>query len=89
WRVFWGFAPSLKASQFCRHTPVFCDRCRFPREAASRGIVCFLSRNPSKKAEIQKNFIQYTQSNLKADPKINDLIDWENKDQILSWLDSL
>jgi len=42
-----------------------------------------------KKAEIQKSFIQYTQSSLKADPKINELIDWENKDQILNWLDSL
>jgi len=46
-QVFWVFAPSLKASQFCRHTPVFCDRCRIPHEAASRGIMCFLSRNPS------------------------------------------
>ncbi len=45
-RVFWAFAPSLKASQICRHTPVFYDRCRIPHEAASRGIVCFLSRNP-------------------------------------------
>ncbi len=49
----------------------------------------YLNLNLSKKAEIQKSFIQYTQSSLKADPKINELIDWENKDQILNWLDSL
>jgi hypothetical protein len=49
-RVFWVFAPSLEASQFCRHTPVFCDRGRLPLDAALRGIVCFLSRNPSLKA---------------------------------------
>jgi site-specific recombinase XerD len=42
-----------------------------------------------RKREIQKKFIEYTQSILSEDPKIEELLDWENKKQILDWLDSL
>ncbi|MFZ3044503.1 MAG: tyrosine-type recombinase/integrase [Desulfatirhabdiaceae bacterium] len=49
----------------------------------------YLNLSLSKKTEVQKSFIEYTQSHIKSDPKINDLIDWENKDKILTWLDSL
>ena len=38
---------------------------------------------------VQKKFIEYTQSNLSNDQKIETLIDWENKKEILEWLDSL
>lgn len=43
----------------------------------------------SRKRQIQKRFIEYTQSNLSDDLKIEELIDWENKEEILAWLDSL
>jgi hypothetical protein len=36
-----------------------------------------------------KKFIAYMQSKLSDDPKIEALIDWENKADILKWLDSL
>ncbi|MCP4338166.1 MAG: hypothetical protein GY799_04615 [Desulfobulbaceae bacterium] len=39
--------------------------------------------------QIQKKFITYTQSLLNQDDKIDELIDWENKEEILKWLDSL
>jgi integrase/recombinase XerD len=39
--------------------------------------------------QIQKKFITYTQSLLNQDNKIDELIDWENKEEILNWLDSL
>jgi len=39
--------------------------------------------------QIQKKFITYTQSLLNQDNKIDELIDWENKEEILKWLDSL
>jgi hypothetical protein len=32
---------------------------------------------------------QYAQSALKHDPKLDALIDWDYKQDILSWLDSL
>ena len=33
--------------------------------------------------------LEYTQSNLNNDPKINELLDWKNKEKMLNWLDSL
>lgn len=41
------------------------------------------------KRQVQKKFIQYSQSTLKNDPKIDELIDWEHKKETLAWLDSL
>ncbi len=38
---------------------------------------------------IQKKFIDHTQSLLSHDDKVDELIDWENKEEILEWLDSL
>ena len=38
---------------------------------------------------IQKKFINHTQSLLSQDDKVDELIDWENKEEILDWLDSL
>jgi integrase/recombinase XerD len=49
----------------------------------------YLHLDLSRKKEIQKQFIAFTQSFLSQDPQIEELIDWENKDQILDWLDSL
>ena len=43
----------------------------------------------SRKRQIQKQFIEYTRSSLKFDSKINELVDWENKEETLAWLDSL
>ena len=43
----------------------------------------------TRRRAVQKKFIEYTQSNLSQDPKIDKLIDWENKKDILEWLDSL
>ncbi|MDO9529870.1 MAG: hypothetical protein Q7J27_12050, partial [Syntrophales bacterium] len=42
-----------------------------------------------RRKEIQKQFIEYAQSVLAQDPKIDELIDWENREDILAWLDSL
>jgi site-specific recombinase XerD len=42
----------------------------------------------TKKAALKK-FIEYSQSTLEHDPKIDELIDWEHKKQTLDWLDSL
>jgi integrase/recombinase XerD len=43
----------------------------------------------TRKREVQRKFIEYMKSNLSEDPKINELIDWENKKDIMEWLDSL
>jgi integrase/recombinase XerD len=54
-----------------------------------KSTMIYLKLDLSRRKEVQKKFIKYTQSFLKLDPKIDDLIDWENKDEIMDWLDTL
>jgi len=49
----------------------------------------YLHLDLPKRRDVQKRFIEYTKSNLNNDPKINELIDWKNKEKTLNWLDSL
>ena len=49
----------------------------------------YLHLDLRRKRQVQKEFIEYTQSNLTDDPKIDELINWENRKEILEWLDSL
>jgi site-specific recombinase XerD len=49
----------------------------------------YLKMDLRTKRAAQKKFIEYNQSTLKHDPKIDELIDWEHKNQTLAWLDSL
>jgi len=39
--------------------------------------------------EAQKRFVEYTEESITVDPKVNDLLDWDNKKEIMKWLDSL
>jgi len=54
-----------------------------------QSTMVYLHMDLSCKREVQKKFIEYTQSILTHDPKIEELIDWENKEETLKWLDSL
>ena len=49
----------------------------------------YLHLDLRRKRQVQKAFIEYTQSNLSHDKKIEEFLDWENKKEILEWLDSL
>ncbi len=49
----------------------------------------YLKLNLARKREVQKSFIKFTESVLTDDPKINEMIDWENEDKTKEWLDSL
>jgi site-specific recombinase XerD len=49
----------------------------------------YLQIDLSGKRDIQKRFIEYTQSKMKNDKKIEAFIDWENNEETLAWLDSL
>lgn len=49
----------------------------------------YLHMDISRKKQIQKQFITYIQSSLKHDPKLEELLDWEHKEDTLAWLDSL
>jgi hypothetical protein len=45
--------------------------------------------NLTRKREVQKKFIDYMQTLLPDDQKIEELVDWQNKKEILTWLDNL
>ena len=49
----------------------------------------YLQIDLSGKRDIQKRFVEYTQSKMKNDQKIKVFIDWENNEETLAWLDSL
>jgi site-specific recombinase XerD len=54
-----------------------------------KSTMVYLKLNLSARKEVQRRFIEHTQSRLTLDPKIDELIDWENKEDVLSWLDTL
>jgi len=41
------------------------------------------------KAELQKTFTEFTASRIVFDKKVEELIDWEAKEDTLAWLDTL
>ncbi len=49
----------------------------------------YLHLDLSRKKHIQKQFLEYVQSSIEIDPKLQELIDWELKEDTLAWLDSL
>jgi len=49
----------------------------------------YLQLDLSKKREIQNKLMEYMQSKINHDKKIDELINWENNAEILAWLDSL
>jgi len=54
-----------------------------------QSTMIYLHMDLSFKRQIQKKFINYTQSKLTDDPKVKELMDWENEEETLTWLDSL
>ena len=54
-----------------------------------QSTMTYLQLDLTQKRSIQEKFIQYSQALLYQDPKLEALIDWENKQDILAWLDTL
>ena len=54
-----------------------------------QSTMTYLHMDLKRKRDIQKKFIEYSAKTIEQDPKIEELIDWENKQDILAWLDSL
>lgn len=54
-----------------------------------KSTMIYLHLDLGHRQQIQKKFIAHTQSLLNQDDKIDELTDWENKEEILNWLDSL
>lgn len=49
----------------------------------------YLHLDINRRRQIQNRFIKYMKSVLTADSKIEQLLQWENKEDIMAWLDSL
>ena len=54
-----------------------------------QSTMVYLQMDLSQKRFLQEKFIRFTQQHLMSDPKIDELIQWEKKEDILVWLDSL
>jgi integrase/recombinase XerD len=54
-----------------------------------QSTMTYLQMDLTHKKNIQDQFIQYSQSLINIDPRLEALIDWENKHDVLAWLDTL
>jgi len=54
-----------------------------------QSTMTYLHMDLTRKRDVQNKFIAYSAKVIQQDPKIEDLIDWENKQDTLAWLDSL
>ena len=54
-----------------------------------QSTMVYLQLDLSKRRKIQNRFINHVQSTVEQNPEIEDLIDWQNKDDIMAWLDDL
>lgn len=54
-----------------------------------QSTMTYLNLDISRKRDIQKRLIEHTHTPLQFDTKIEALLDWENKEKTLTWLDSL
>lgn len=57
--------------------------------ATIQSTMVYLHMDLSHKRTLQEAFIRFTQQHLTSDPKIDELIQWEKKHEILEWLDTL
>ncbi len=54
-----------------------------------QSTMTYLHLNVSRKREVQSEFIKYIQSTIPEDKKMDELLNWERKEEILDWLDTL
>jgi site-specific recombinase XerD len=54
-----------------------------------QSTMIYLQLDLNRKRSIQRELIAYMQSVLSEDPKIEELLQWEDKNNLLKWLDSL
>ena len=82
------FRHSCAVDMLCSGKPPDEIKYRLGHRSISSTMV-YLHLDLNRTRELQKKMIEYTQSILPQDPKIEELIDWENKEKILTWLDNL
>jgi integrase/recombinase XerD len=83
-----SFRHSCAVNMLLAGHPISDIKNRLGHESVKSTMV-YLHLDLGHRQQIQKKFISYTQSLLNQDNKIDELIDWENGEEILNWLDSL
>jgi integrase/recombinase XerD len=83
-----GFRHSAAMNMLCSGASISDIKNRLGHEKLQSTMI-YLHLDLSRRRQVQKKFIEYTQSILAGDPKIEELLDWENKQETLAWLDSL
>jgi integrase/recombinase XerD len=83
-----SFRHALAVNMLCGGKSITDIKIRLGHENIQSTMV-YLHMDLTHKRSVQKKFIQYAQSSLKHDPKLDELIDWDHKENILEWLDTL
>ena len=83
-----SFRHSCAVNMLLAGSPISDIKNRLGHESIKSTMI-YLHLDLGHRQGIQKKFINHTKSLLNQDDKIDELIDWENKEKILSWLDSL
>lgn len=83
-----SFRHSCAVNMLCSGFSITDIKNRLGHENA-QSAMAYLHLDLSRRRQTQKRFIEYTQSVLRSDSKIDELLDWENRKETLAWLDSL
>ena len=83
-----SFRHSCAIAMLCRGKSLSDIKNRLGHDNIQSSMI-YLKLDLTHRKQVQKRFIEYTRSHLTEDPKINELIDWENRKDILEWLDNL
>jgi len=83
-----SFRHSCAVNMLLAGSPISDIKNRLGHESIKSTMI-YLHLDLRHRERIQKKFITHTQSLLNQDDKIEELINWENREEILSWLDSL
>jgi site-specific recombinase XerD len=83
-----SFRHSCAVNMLAEGHPVSDIRNKLGHEDIQSTMV-YLQLDLAKRKKIQQQFIQYVQSTVTQNPEIDELIDWQNKDDIMAWLDDL
>jgi site-specific recombinase XerD len=83
-----SFRHSCAVNMLAEGHPVSDIRNKLGHEDIQSTMV-YLQLDLAKRKKIQQQFIRHVQSNVTENPEIEELIDWQNKDDIMAWLDDL
>jgi site-specific recombinase XerD len=83
-----SFRHACAVRMLCAKEPVSDIKNRLGHENI-QSTMTYLQMDLTHKRSIQEQFIRYSQSLLNPDPRLEELIDWENKQDTLAWLDTL